>query len=513
MFSVQFNALTTVVRTCLIVALACALVSVTLVWPTPSHAQTGGVNLHVVKTDGAGSAADTPMPGAIFEVRLLEGFEPVSQQQIGDIVTHNPALLTDKPGYEYGPIVTAVTDESGEARFDALAPGVYQVVEKPRRDSNVAETLATPTLVSIRGVETDGPDVFVRAKNQPLMVEKVALEDFIAKGDTLDYSITSSVPERDVNGRIHQYYLFDKLDPRVRFDSVQSIEVKNLESNTTLTEGVHYEVVEQDNKVGINFVDAGLRVLADARLENPETRVITVLRVKLVEDLKPTETVTNVVSLAADGYCVPNDPPVQTQARGLLSGFGVAAPAYAAETIHDAHLCGPGEIEAVESNPADFVGADTPTPPKKSTWPWWLVPVIIGGLVIGGSGSSNGSSEGSAHPDGSSSNDGSSTAGDNRGDSRGDGHGPASQGPDGAGDGSSEGRGSSRPLSAIPDSLASTGASVLGVVALGVLAILLGLWLRRRKADDDAAEPAVSSNAPGTGSETAGESPRGGGDS
>lgn len=437
------------VRTRLLAVAAAAML--TCVAPVSVAAQQvsyEGSNLVVAKTLGDGRSGEPPVAGAHFVAALIPSVKVTSAQELGEIAKARPELLTDA-----APTTTtfdAFTDAAGLARFADLPAGVYQVREIPLRDDNSVDTTAVPFLVYVG----DEP-VTTRAKQQPAMVEKRATSDTAVPGEELSYEIGATVPETDCYGRLFQLVMDDNLDPRLRYSRIGKAQVSNLETTIDLVEGTDYVVKATEEPgafVRIELTDAGLDKVAKIRQGNPETRVNFEIVTK-VEHSADGSLIVNIASYAPDGYCIPVYP-VQAQAAGEAVSYALAA----ADCI-DAP-------RAVESEPVfvDFIGREEPSKPGSSaSTPWWLLPIAFITGWLGGSSVESGSSTGAA-PGSSTAPSGEATSGQSA---------PVTPG--------SEAGAQTPGKSGIGKRLASTGAAVLGVAALGALFIVIALILLRRK--------------------------------
>lgn len=412
---------------------ACALI--VAVSPAPAHsASTGSLSVHK-SADPEGINSNV---GAVFVVRQLLGLPLASPEELGQMVQDDPALLTSKPGMELGPEIVATTDETGTATFTGLSEGVYQVTERAQRTDNSYEDVASPFLVPVKNdVQAE-----ISAKAQPVIVDKSVDARSAEVGAVLDYRIRTSLPPCDAQGKLHQFVVLDELDARLAFRRIKSITVTNIDGLQTLEEGRDFHTTLEGNSVEIVMEESGLNILAKARLGNPETRVDIHLEAKVRDTAKAGDSILNVARFSPDGYCLPNQGPIVstlalTDAEGnqVSQSFTFAA----AEECRNQPapiVSAPVEVQIIDrAQPNDVI--DDPDLP---------------------------------HSHGTHTNSGGSAGG-----ATDDAPGNVTQRVE-------------RAVGKIADSLASTGASVIGIVLAAIAALALGFILVRRRDDEDGEE-------------------------
>lgn len=404
---------------------ACLLACTSMFGGATAAAQTTG-GLVVAKTSGAGREGEAPVANAVFRVRELVGMPVQSQEELSSRVLAEPRLLTGDPGFAFGYTATATTDDAGIATFVGLPEGVYQVSEVSQRTSNTAETLTSPFLVAVHA----GVREAARAKTLPNIVEKSSDKQSVKVGDTVVYSISTTIPPVDASGRLHQLVVSDDVDSRLSYVKVRSVSVENLGGRTELRADQDYSVNVEGPSVRAELRDAGLDKAAAARKDNPEARLHLELEVRVDEGAAPGDHIPNVARFSPDGYCV------------LGPGQGDDS-------------CPAGQ-PAPESSPAaivSVVSAIGPTTPSSPTAPttdsggWWRP--IKEKIGIGSSSGEQGASDQSGITD--------------------------REAPP-------------RQHEGLRGALASTGASVIGIVLAAVAVIILGVVLVRRRRDEDEEE-------------------------
>ena len=425
------------------------IVCVSLLNLAPAYAQQAA-NLVIAKTLGAGVAGEPADTQARFRAVQLIDLKADETTDLGKLALENPRLLGDDPGYRTGEAHFADTDGAGKASFYGLQPGVYQVSEVNLRTGNVHRDVATPILVYV-GENTS----LVRAKNQPMVIEKKARADKTKPGDELVFQITASVPPRDANGELHQYVVIDALDNRLSFKGINNVHVANTVGTLNLVANEDYVVGESGNRVTFSLKKSGLTKLAGARKGNPETKVHFDIKTSVKENADTASPVYNSALFSPDGYCVP-----KTDESELPSG---------SPSVLD---CSVG-LAPEKSNTVSVTLDGTKRPNGSSeSQLWWPIAALVAALGLGAVGSSEGSSEKPA--------------------SKGDTTGAPSEPPaNSQKDAPTEAPPTTSqnlgPLSRALDSLASTGASVIGIVLAGLTLIALAwvLLARRRDKDDD----------------------------
>ncbi|MHB0834140.1 MAG: isopeptide-forming domain-containing fimbrial protein [Corynebacterium aurimucosum] len=418
-------------------------------------------SLVIAKTLGAGMAGEPVDTQARFKAVQLLDLKADAATDLGKLAQENPRLLSDDPGYHTGQTYFADTNEEGKASFYDLQPGVYQVSEVSLRTGNEHRDVATPILVYI-GEKTS----LVRAKNQPTVIEKKASSNEAKPGDELIFHITTSVPPCDANGELHQYVVMDELASLLSFTGIKNVRVTNADGNVRLVENEDYLVGQSGNRVTFSLKKSGLAKLAGARDGNPETKVHFDIVTSVKENADSASTVHNTALFSPDGYCVPK----KGEVRAVNARYSLVAAEQPLNDVPVALDCSTG-LAPEKSNTVEVV-LDSSGQPGGSSNPrlWWPIAALIAALGLGGAGSSTGSSE----------NPGGEVEAKEAPSSR-------ISTPDEAQPPTSQKLG---PLSRAIDSLASTGASVIGIILAGLTLIALSVVFlsRRRERDEDVDE-------------------------
>lgn len=428
------------------------IVCLSLLSIAPANAQQAA-NLVIAKTLGAGVAGEPADTQARFRAVQLIDLKADETTDLGKLALENPRLLGDDPGYRTGEAHFADTDEAGRASFYDLQPGVYQVSEVNLRTGNEHRDVATPILVYI-----NERTALVRAKNQPTVIEKKSATDTAKPGDELIFHITTSVPPSDANGELHQYVVIDALEDRLSFKGINNVHVANTVGTLDLVANEDYVVGESGNRVTFSLKKSGLTKLAGARKGNPETKVHFDIKTSVKENADTASPVHNTAIFSPDGYCVP-----KTEGADPRGGSPL---------VPDCSIgLSPEESNTVE---VEIEAPERPSGSSESQL-WWPIAALVAALGLGAAGSSEGSSE---KPEG----EGETTGTPSERPSN-----PQHATPSEAQPTTSP---NPSPLSRVIDSLASTGASVVGIVLAGLTLIALALvfFSRRRDKDDDAIE-------------------------
>lgn len=443
------------------------IVCVTLLNAVPVLAQQVA-SLVIAKTLGAGAAGEPVDTQARFKAVQLIDLQANESTDLGALAKDNPRLLGDDPGYSTGQAHFADTNEEGKASFYGLQPGVYQVSEVNLRTGNVHRDVATPILVYI-GKEP----ALVRAKNQPTVIEKKASSDKAALGDELTFHITTSVPPCDVNGELHQYVVIDALATLLSFKGIKNVRVTNADGDVRLLEKEDYVVGESGNRVTFSLKKTGLAKLAASRDGNPETKVHFDIVTSVKENSASDTTIHNTVLFSPDGYCVPKPGEIQA-VNARYSLVAAQEPLGGAPVALDCTI----GLAPEKSNTVEVVLDGNSQPGgSSSSRLWWPIAALIAALGIGAAGSSGGSSEKPAG-EGEAAETSSTRLSE----------------PDEERPTVPQNQG---PLSRALDSLASTGASVMGIVLAGLTLIALAFIILSRRRDKEQETDDVSETEAG----------------
>ncbi|WKD62018.1 Fimbrial subunit type 1 precursor [Corynebacterium ciconiae DSM 44920] len=369
-----------------------------------------------------------PIPGLTFKIRQItnvdlttnEGWQELEKTGLGDYFTGG-----SREAY-LGEARTASTDEKGVARFSDLPLGAYFVEEEPSAAQKNSLSLVNPFIVTIPSTDRENHNewnytVEVNAKDQRIMANKDVSTRCIKAGDTFNYGISATTPAPDVNGAISRFEIADPLPAEVSFvegSSKVSIQRPGKELKDVALAAEDYTVVVTNGVAQMSLHDTALTTLAELRRGNPETTVSWTFTVK-----GPAEATGQ--KLTNRGYV-------------LVQGY----PQFFADTT-------PG----VRTNQVSTrVGDCTPHPTD--------IPIPVPNPDMPELGDQPGPSDSPNAPG----DDGGSGPSEE----------PGTEPGSAPGGGSGSSSGSSGPL-------ASTGASVIGLVIAGGLLVALGIWMSSRR--------------------------------
>ncbi|WAC67246.1 SpaH/EbpB family LPXTG-anchored major pilin [Agrococcus sp. SL85] len=211
-------------------------------------------------------APANPLEGVTFSVRevthptALDLEDSTTWETLHELT---PAqVLADGSGYSLGAAVSDTTDAAGEADFTSLPVGVYLVEETSVGDNPIA-LRSQPFLVSIPLPENGAwvYDVHVYPKNSLTGITlEQDLTGAVALGDTIVYTVTTEVPNKQADNTITEYAITDVLDTTQVAYVPGSAVVTLVDGGTTteLVEGIDYELSVVDGVVKATLTDEGL---------------------------------------------------------------------------------------------------------------------------------------------------------------------------------------------------------------------------------------------------------------
>lgn len=232
-----------------------------------------------------------------------------AQEQVGSVtITKLPTSL-DSPGvhpvkFELsgGTLAAPVTlySDTDTVIFTDLAPGTYTIRELATRTGDVARATVAPITVTI---PTDGEyDITVYPKPQLPTLIKSANVDRIVPGTKFEYILDGTVPLPDTNGELHRYVIRDTLPAGLTLTGKSSMELRIGSRTVELTAGEHYNVTTEGNTITATFTPAGLELLAEERAEHAEVIVRFTFEVQAAFTLVFGSQVLNIGYLYPDGY-------------------------------------------------------------------------------------------------------------------------------------------------------------------------------------------------------------------
>lgn len=232
-----------------------------------------------------------------------------AQEQVGSVTVKKRPTDLDSPGAH--PVKFELTGANLDAPvtlssdtdtviFTDLAPGTYTIRELATRTGDVARATVAPITVTI---PTDGEyDITVYPKPQLPTLIKSANVDRIVPGTKFEYILDGTVPLPDTNGELHRYVIRDTLPAGLTLTGKSSMELRIGSRTVELTAGEHYNVTTEGNTITATFTPAGLELLAEERAEHAEVIVRFTFEVQAAFTLVFGSQVLNIGYLYPDGY-------------------------------------------------------------------------------------------------------------------------------------------------------------------------------------------------------------------
>lgn len=276
-------------------------------------------------TDGAQQTLTDPKPltGVNFSIAPVQGVDlstAAGWTTAADLKVNSSGQVVDGSGTVYttgSPTALASTDADGVTTYSTSNANVYEVTET---SAPAGVQLGEPFLVELPLPQASTgnwlTDVFVYPKNTVLGAPVKTVDDSKAHavGDTVDWTITDTVPNQAAGNPLVKYTLTDALDARLTAPSSADVTVSLADaSGTAITlPAADYTVDVSGQTVTVDFTAAGLALLT----ANPSS-VITVgfsTVVNAVGDgtIANTATLTSQSQSQADNGTPPTDTPSNT---------------------------------------------------------------------------------------------------------------------------------------------------------------------------------------------------------
>ncbi|NYG07275.1 fimbrial isopeptide formation D2 family protein/LPXTG-motif cell wall-anchored protein [Phycicoccus badiiscoriae] len=239
--------------------------------PTTGGTATNGTQQNV--------AALTPIPGVVFNIAPVNGVDLTTQA--GWITAST--LTVNSSGQVVGGATTyttgtatplAATNSSGVTTYSTSTPAVYEVTEVSAPAGTV---IGAPFLVTLPLPQGNNwlTNVFVYPKNtvQNAPVKTVTDTSASGVGATVNWTITSTVPNQAAGNAFTAYTIADTLDTRLTPPTAAAVTVtmKSATGTTITLPAADYTITVSGQTVTVNFTAAGLTFLTS----NPSA-VITV---------------------------------------------------------------------------------------------------------------------------------------------------------------------------------------------------------------------------------------------
>lgn len=396
-----------------------------------AHAASRSSDLHIDLKESVGEEWFQDIGDRELELLLIKDVH------INDLPQLNvPQLLRDNPDRFIS--MAKKTTSDGEATFKGVEPGVYLLNVADNKGTKDSRVSYAPFVIAVSG---DGKAHNIELKAQVLNTEiqprtscSVAGGRFaVAAGGRIVYEISGSAPNVSADGEIKRYEVTTTVSVGHKAESlaVDSVRIVGAGKQLELSAD-QYRVENTGTTVKLAFKDSALQQLADLRRLDPSTVVKASIAVRAEADAVGELSATT--TILTDGMDAERRPVEVSDAASL----------------------------PVVAYSECMKGTDSTTPAVPS-----------GGQSLPSSAPGSSSDAGSGEPE-----------------ANGfpplpteDGH----QGPLSAAEGDPDSSQKDGKHGKILGSLASTGASVIGIVALGVVLILGGLIVlaRRRKDDED----------------------------
>lgn len=238
---------------------------------------------------------------AVLQARKIEGITENNNSKLGELAVADPSLLTTDADHPLGIPRSATTDPAGVAHFDGLDVGVYQISEASRHVGNQAVTHIQPFLVYIyRGQTTR-----VQAKTQAPSILKSASVTQASPGQEVRFKISTDLPPTDKSGKLYQYSVFDSLDGRLEFREIEFAEIRNATGQFALSED-DFHISQHGNTVVFSLTRAGLQKISKLRKGHPEASLSFELKTFVRESADISSPIYNSAKFSPDGYCLPS---------------------------------------------------------------------------------------------------------------------------------------------------------------------------------------------------------------
>lgn len=310
-FAIMQRHMWLILRVCVLV-MSVLLVAIMGVNPVaendaPAFAAQPTGTLTVIKHKGEGELEGIPNPepmqGVLFQVNRLVGLQTQSQQELGELVKKEPWLLTSDPGYEMDLAVRATTDVEGKAVFTDLPYGVYVVQEIPDYSSDAQYSVVPPFLISVPASDGNG-NVQVYAKNQQLLVKKIAEITETQAGKLVTWRVRSQVPAPDVRGKLYQFIVRDTLDEHLELAAAPVVTIARPDLVRRLDEPGDYTYTYDatTRRFELTMTEAGLSKLAEMRNGHPEGVIDVALPTRVRANTPDGTRILNVAHVYPEGY-------------------------------------------------------------------------------------------------------------------------------------------------------------------------------------------------------------------
>lgn len=271
--------------------------------------------------DDAGAPADgaETLAGTTFTIQRL--YIDLTTQDGWRALNHyveNPGEISEELIADEGESAyteTQTTGADGEAVFDQLPVGVYLVTEEPREGYSAS----APFLVSLPFSDGDGAWKYERTvypKNQALRPNKQVDAQGATLGSNTKYTINAPIPA----GELDYLTITDELVSNLQLVTDNPAPVVSFSDGRTtendeahgeqLTVNEDYVLETANNTLYVEFTQAGLKKLQDARENKPNLQVHVQFEATVVSLPAQGESITNTAEVEyPNGATVTTDSP------------------------------------------------------------------------------------------------------------------------------------------------------------------------------------------------------------
>lgn len=259
------------------------------------------VSLTINKYLGEVGDTSTPLGGIQFKIEKIDGVDLTTQAGWAEVAAMTPQDLQGNTATE---LTTVTTDGSGVAKLDTatnagFTVGVYRITEVQSGDY----TAAPPFLLTLPSPQQDGSfayDQTVNPKNQDVTPTKQVDDTNATIGSNLKYTINAPVPGGDLSAT-SRFGIKDPLNASLALDTAQTPVVRTTgAAPTTLVAGTDYNLDTANNTLTVNFTDAGLTKLEEARKTDPALTVVVEFQAT-IQSIPAEGSITNTAQITLPG--------------------------------------------------------------------------------------------------------------------------------------------------------------------------------------------------------------------
>jgi len=210
-----------------------------------------------------------PIPGVVFNIAPVNGVDLTTAAgwttASGLTVNSSGQVVNGATQYTTGTATTLpATDGNGVTTYSTSTAAVYEVTET---SAPAGTEIGTPFLVTLPLPQSNNwlTNVYVYPKNtvQGAPVKSVDDSGAHGVGDTVNWSVTSTVPNQAAGNPLTVYSISDALDARLTPPTASAVTVSLASSTGTAITlpAADYTVTVTGQTVTVNFTAAGLTLL------------------------------------------------------------------------------------------------------------------------------------------------------------------------------------------------------------------------------------------------------------